>query len=128
MKAISIRQPWAWLIVSGFKDIENRTWETRYKGLILIHAGKYVPRESECREIEESFNIKLPSRFDVGGIVGSASLDNCVAAHKSKWFFGPFGFVLSKARVLPFVPVLGRLGLFDVSIPKITENLGKHAA
>ena len=40
MKAISIRQPWAWLIVHGYKDVENRTWATKHRGPILIHAGK----------------------------------------------------------------------------------------
>ncbi|WP_206002040.1 ASCH domain-containing protein [Paraburkholderia aromaticivorans] len=39
MKALSIRQPWAWLIVKGHKDIENRTWSTRFRGRVLIHAG-----------------------------------------------------------------------------------------
>ena len=39
MKALSIKQPWAWLIVNGFKDIENRTWRTKIRGEFLIHAG-----------------------------------------------------------------------------------------
>ena len=40
MKAITIKQPYASLIVEGIKDIENRTWKTNYRGRILIHAGK----------------------------------------------------------------------------------------
>ena len=40
MKAISIRQPWAWLVVHGYKDVDNRTWATKHRGPILIHAGK----------------------------------------------------------------------------------------
>lgn len=43
MKAISIRQPWAWLIVNGFKDIENRSWRTKYRGPVLIHASAAKP-------------------------------------------------------------------------------------
>ena len=39
MKAISVRQPWAALIALGVKDIENRVWRTRYRGVILVHAG-----------------------------------------------------------------------------------------
>jgi hypothetical protein len=39
-KALSIRQPWAHLIVAGIKQIENRTWTTRYRGPLLIHAGQ----------------------------------------------------------------------------------------
>jgi hypothetical protein len=40
MKILSVRQPWAALIVSGHKDIENRTWSTRYRGPVLIHASQ----------------------------------------------------------------------------------------
>ena len=36
---LSVRQPWAWLIVTGYKNIENRTWDTRYRGRIAIHAA-----------------------------------------------------------------------------------------
>ena len=39
VKIISVRQPWAWLIVAGHKDIENRTWRTSYRGRLLIHAS-----------------------------------------------------------------------------------------
>ena len=42
MKAISIRQPWAWLIVQGYKDIKNRTWAAKYRGPILIHRHRVV--------------------------------------------------------------------------------------
>lgn len=53
MKALSIRQPWAWLIVNGFKDIENRSWDTKYRGLVLIHASKGMTKDQyrACREI-----------------------------------------------------------------------------
>ncbi|WP_245839042.1 ASCH domain-containing protein [Yersinia kristensenii] len=43
MKALSIRQPWAWLIVNGYKDIENRTWNTKCRGPVLIHASTAKP-------------------------------------------------------------------------------------
>jgi len=39
LPALSVRQPWAWLIVSGLKDIENRPRPTHYRGPLLIHAG-----------------------------------------------------------------------------------------
>ncbi len=38
--ALSIRQPWAWLIINGYKDIENRSWPTNYRGTFFIHASK----------------------------------------------------------------------------------------
>jgi hypothetical protein len=39
MKALSVRQPWAWLIVNNYKPYENRTWSTKVRGPILIHAS-----------------------------------------------------------------------------------------
>jgi hypothetical protein len=39
-RALSIRRPWAELIINGDKDIENRTWSTTYRGLVYVHAGK----------------------------------------------------------------------------------------
>jgi hypothetical protein len=39
LKAISIRQPWAWLIVNGYMDVENRIWAANVRGRVLIHAG-----------------------------------------------------------------------------------------
>src|SRR5438105_11911405 len=38
--AVSIRQPWAWLVVMGYKDVENRSWRTNHRGALLIHASK----------------------------------------------------------------------------------------
>ena len=45
MKALSIRQPWAAAIVQLGKNIENRTWATRFRGPILIHAAKTISRQ-----------------------------------------------------------------------------------
>lgn len=38
--ALTVQQPWAWLIVKGYKPIENRTWRTDFRGRLVIHAGK----------------------------------------------------------------------------------------
>lgn len=55
MIALSIRQPWAWLILNGWKDIENRDWTTRVRGRILIHAAKGGSR----RDFEEAIEFGL---------------------------------------------------------------------
>ena len=98
MKAISIRQPWAWLIVHGYKDIENRTWATKHRGPILIHAGKTLaPEFDELRqELREDFDIGVPPRKELprGGIVGQATIVDCVTDYDSDFFFGPYGFIL----------------------------------
>jgi hypothetical protein len=118
MKALSILQPWAWLIVNGQKDIENRTWGTSFRGQVLIHAGKTYPK----RELEDDIEYwgrlypDFPRQRDgmIGGIVGVATIVDCVTKSDSKWFNGPYGFVLRDARPLPFIPFRGMLGFFSV--------------
>lgn len=118
MKVLSIRQPWAYLIAEGAKDIENRTWATNYRGPVLIHAGKTPARQDELVKLlhkELRAGGIDPTKFDRGGIVGMATITDCVDDSDSEWFFGPYGFVLTNPRPLPFYPMDGRLGLFDPS-------------
>lgn len=119
MKALSIKQPWAWLIVNGYKIHENRTWNTKYRGEILIHAGNKTDVEGQ-RWVNENFPQIIIPQFAVGlgkgGIVGKAYLDDVVTESKNKFFFGPYGFVLKDARPLPFVRLRGKLGFFEATI------------
>src|SRR4051812_17728635 len=101
VKIIVVRQPWAWLIVNGFKDIENRTWRTRYRGPLLIQASATLPSTSDFEEIRRFVRrrgVQLPDQFATGGIVGIVQLDDCVTRSRSKWFEGPIGWVLSKPK------------------------------
>lgn len=117
MKVLSIKQPWAWLIVNGHKDIENRTWRTQYRGEVLIHAGRAIDWHG-CVEATRIIGAQIPApevlEVLTGGIVGVATIVDCVTASKSPWFQGPFGFVLENARPLRFTPLRGQLGLFEV--------------
>lgn len=122
-KCISVRQPWAWLIVQGHKPIENRDWKfaPKYRGDLLIHAASGMTRteyDDVQRFLDDNFpSIKLPPdpMSDMrGGIVGKASLVDVVTESDSPWFFGRLGFVLAGAHPLPFMPYKGQLGLFDV--------------
>lgn len=115
MKTLSIRQPWAWLIVRGFKDIENRDWQTKHRGPVLIHASKRYDHDG-ARWVKKNFpDIKIASwaEKEVGGIVGYANVSDCTAKYNSRWFFGEYGFVLNHAQALPFTPMKGRLNIFD---------------
>lgn len=116
MKALSIRQPWAWLVVNGLKDIENRTWYTKQRGVILIHAGKQVDHDGYDRITHDFPDIQLPtlSQLPRGGIVGEANLMACVTRHHSPWMEGPYGFVFQWGRPLKFMKFPGELGFFDV--------------
>jgi hypothetical protein len=120
LPCISILQPYAWLIVNGHKDIENRTWPTKFRGRILIHAGKAYSRlehDDYAAEFAEDFGIQLPAFDDMprGGIVGSATITDCVREHPSRWKMADcYGFVLKDQRVRPFIPYRGQLGIFRV--------------
>jgi ASCH domain len=110
-KIITIRQPWASLIVHGFKDIENRSWSTSYRGPVLVHASMR-PSGRPVADVARQFGIDLPQlELPLGGIVGTTNIIDCVDAHSSPWFEGKFGFVLDGSRVLPFKPWRGCLGL-----------------
>ena len=117
MWALSIRQPWAWLIVNGYKDIENRSWYSNFQGRFLVHASQRMD-EMSLPEIVRHYGLDIPEpeqiHLDRGGIVGEAAMIGCVKNHSSKWFHGEFGFVLKDARPLPFVPCRGRLGFFKI--------------
>ena len=129
MKALSIRQPWAGLIVSGFKDIENRTWSTNVRGRIYIHASAtwaVIPtgviqvvaeRLSIRYGIAEDYlvnQLKPPQR---GVIIGEVDIINCVRASESEWFDGPYGFQLGNPVVYQQpIPYKGRLGFFEVNL------------
>ncbi|KFC64012.1 hypothetical protein FG93_05522 [Bosea sp. LC85] len=125
MKALSIMQPWAWLIVNGHKAIENRNWRCHYRGPVLIHAGKKVDTWARADlwrgrhpVTGAPIALDLPDAFDRGGIVGEAEIVDCVERSDDPWFVGRFGIVLRNARPLPFRPCKGALGFFE---PKFEE-------
>lgn len=132
MKTLSIMQPWAWLIVNGHKDIENRQWQPtnpglKFRGKFLVHAGKNVDGGKRgypdfCEDIFEDFGITLPKFEDLqlGGIVGMSEITDVVYQSKSRWYqgFGSVGLVLGRSRTLPFMPCKGQLGFFEVNYDK----------
>ena len=117
MKAISLRQPWAWLVVNGHKNVENRTWATSFRGPVLIHAARRWGREERVNleMVRREFGIDVPDDLHLGGIVGKANVTDCVGRSESPWFFGPWGFVLRDAGRIPFLPCKGALGFFSIS-------------
>lgn len=72
MKVITIKQPFASLIAEGYKEYEFRTWKTKYRGAILIHAGKGVDKEAMKRF--SYLNLDYPS----GCIIAKAKITDCV--------------------------------------------------
>jgi hypothetical protein len=105
MKALSIHQPWAWLICMGYKNVENRSWRLVNPRRIYVHAGKsrvhmddttiswVVERLGEQQR--KTFAVALPN-LQFGAIIGEADITECVTGNKSPWFTpGLYGLVLA---------------------------------
>jgi len=131
LRALSVMQPWTWLLAAGLKDIENRDWPTHFRGRVLLHAGKRIDREAMTDLLNgrhpvtgERHSFDLPDTFETGGIVGEATIVGCAAWSSSPWFVGKFGFVIKDAKPLPFIPCKGALGFFrpTTSQPTTTEE------
>lgn len=119
-KAISIRQPWADLIVWGDKDIENRGWYTSYRGPIFIHASRTFDHQAYqwiVRRFGHVFTSKM--RFDRGGLIGVATLTFVYTEHSSKWFQGKYGFYLEDPQPIEFHPLKGQVGVFNIFFPEV---------
>lgn len=138
IKALSIRQPWAWAITTLGKDVENRTWRRRYIGPVLIHAGAGLRKTDVeafqatidghpdlCAHLAAAGGLNLDRlREETGGIVGIADITGCVRQSESPWFFGPHGFTLANAKPLPFQACKGALGFFDPDLPGALRRPG----
>jgi len=113
VKALSIRQPWAYLVVSGTKTIENRHWTTEHRGLLLIHAAVSLARDA--RYDLRRLNVSVPDLLPRGALVGYAELVDVITDSLDPFFVGPFGFVLRNAQPLKKpIPMTGRSGIFEV--------------
>ncbi len=145
MKALSIRQPWAWLIVrpdltdpqqraaavatGEIKDIENRTWATKHRGPFLVHAGQTFDMEGYLWVKGRFPKIPLPrpGQYDLGGIVGQAVLTDSIPPEKarngqlkSRWYMGEHAFMVGDSKPLPFRKAKGKLNFFEVK-PEETQ-------
>lgn len=72
MKVLTIREPWASLIINGYKEYEFRSWKTNYRGKILIHAG--LKLETGIIERFKEYNLE----YQKGVIIGEADLVDCI--------------------------------------------------
>ena len=76
MKALTIKEPWATLIIDGYKKYEFRSWKTNYRGKILIHAG--VSEEKAMLKKFKDYNLNCSK----GMIIGEALLTDCILVTK----------------------------------------------
>ena len=126
MKVITIKQPFATLIAEGLKEYEFRTWKTKYRGEILIHAGKGVDKKAMKRY--EDLNLDYPS----GCIIAKAVITDCVYVDEklkailkeknAKVYHGVikkestwqgYGFKLENIQKIVPISAKGKLSLWD---------------
>jgi activating signal cointegrator 1 len=96
MKAISLLQPWASFVVKGLKRFETRTWDTKYRGLLLIHAskGKSEPSRMLCKMGTDAHLIEDYNTLPFGAIIGAVEL---VETYKTD-------FILEKCMISDYNP------------------------
>lgn len=141
MKCITVRQPWAWLIIHGgstyesrpkglrygFKNIENRKWRTNYRGPLLIHAAKIetdwddsyqMAEEMYYHEFGKANGLRNPISdcLDYGAIIGQVTLIDIVRDYPwGHWTMpGCWHWVLGHPRPIRPIPYRGMPGLFNV--------------
>lgn len=136
--ALSLWSPWLYFILSkeeGAKRIENRVWQSAYRGPVLLHASLtfdsawkqprsnrvIIPPDIQAKidagKLPASIFEQMPKTVDEyprGGIVGITEIVDCVSYSPDPWFFGPYAFVLRNSRSLPFVACKGSFKLFPV--------------
>ena len=125
MKVLTIKEPYATLITEGMKEYEFRTWPTKYRGDILIHAAKTPNKENKKRFIDRNLNYKE------GFIIAKATLTDCIEVddqlikellHKDKDVYKNlsikrdtplYGFKLENVERIDPIEAKGQLGLWN---------------
>jgi len=118
MKALSLKQPWAELVVSGKKTIEVRKWNSKFRGEFLVHASKNIDKDAM-----KKFGF---SSLPLGCIVGRAEIIGVKKytgedfecdrdKHLASEDWGDYGFVLKNAYRLDLKEFKGQLGFFEVN-------------
>lgn len=133
IKALSLKQPFAWLIANGYLLVDDRSWGTQYRGPILIHASKGLYKEY-YQYIKSETDIPIPDqdKLEYGGVVGLAKLVLCSKpgalpagisreqrAHFSGVHHSYYGFLFEDAMPLPLMPCAGKLGLFEIDVDQL---------
>jgi hypothetical protein len=125
MKTFSVKQPWSYLICSGIKDVENRSWKTNFRGRILIHSSKKISDSYINIEQQEyiATNHKklnpIESHYIFSAIIGSVELVDCVKNSKSIWAEeGSYHWILKNPILFetPIENIKGKLSLWEYNL------------
>lgn len=140
IKVITIRQPWAALIMLGIKNIENRTWSTTYRGRLVIHSSalvndvEWMSARYTCRRLGVKFPDGDMLLGKTGELLGTVTLSNILPALNvgetgADWQVeANYGWVLENPKPFPItIPVRGKLGLWnmpdDLQIPESIKQI-----
>lgn len=124
MKCLSVKQPWAAMIVHGMKTVENRTWSTKFRGRFYIHASRTVDKHA-MKQWETLLAPKIMSTaYSSGSIIGAVDIINvidkdfpiCEQSDATWWEQGSYGFVLRNPKLIQPHPYTGQLNFFDVNL------------
>jgi len=119
---LSIKNPWAYLVVLGIKDIENRSWKTNYRGKLLIHATQTPIKFNSYNELFTSDQIKIIQDNNINfnqminsAIIGDVELIDCIQNSNSLWAeTGQWHWVLSTPKIYstPMLNIKGSLSIW----------------
>lgn len=118
MRGLSMKQPWAEMLIRGQKTIETRTWFTQYRGPIVICSSLQVDKAANLK-----FGHSMP-KYSLGMAIGIFYLEDCrpmVPADEAAACFpcepGRFAWIttMPTKRFSQLVPIKGRLGLFHLT-------------
>jgi hypothetical protein len=130
LRCLSIQQPWAWMVCSGDKDIENRNWKTDFRGTIAIHASTKVTQVNGFLKRDKVKQVKR-SDFEYGAIIGLADIESIAVygrEHETNpHAFGPYCWKMTNGRFLKNpIPMIGKLGLVYLSDELTTSVLSQE--
>lgn len=114
MKVLTVHQPWAWAISKGFKDVENRSWSTNYRGRLAIHAGLSKKSLKDLKIVQQLTQINKPD-LKFGAIICTVDLIDVVQNSPSIWAIkGQYHWVLANPIEVNSEEIIkGKLGLWD---------------
>lgn len=132
LPALTIRQPWLAAILAGDKRVENRSWPTKYRGFIALHAARALSREGRDDPLVQAVLARPGApALTTGALVATARITDC---HRDIGCCRPWGqpglyhWTLADVRPLPEpIPATGRLGLWHPD-PALRAQLHHHAA
>ncbi len=113
MRCLAVMQPWAWAIVAGAKDIENRSWKTDYRGPVVIQASS---TKTVVNGLAKEHQLR-PREFSYGALIGVADLVDVIPLSEkleaNPWAFGPRCWIFRNARAFQRpISLKGKLNLY----------------